>query len=317
MIALLLTSLLTLVHLNCENLFDCRHDTLKNDVEFTPEGEYKWTKSRYYRHLNNTARTILACAEVDTALRLPDLVTLCEVENDTVMTDLTRRSMLRNVGYDYVMTSSADLRGIDVALMYSTFTVEMLSWHPVRIRHEPKQQPTRDLLYAKICYLATDTVHIVALHAPSRRGGKKSSTRYRMRVAQAVVAIVDSVRAISPDALILIAGDFNDYSKSPAPQYLEQCQLKNVSATARGINGAEGNYLFRRHWDSLDHVFASEPMALRLHDCCIGDFDFLMEKTDDKLRIKPRRSFLGTNYHYGYSDHLPLIARFEMNNNYE
>lgn len=37
-LALLLSSLLTFVELNCENLFDTRHDSLKNDMEFTPEG---------------------------------------------------------------------------------------------------------------------------------------------------------------------------------------------------------------------------------------------------------------------------------------
>ena len=37
-ISLFLSSLLTLVSLNCENLFDCRHDSLKNDYEWLPEG---------------------------------------------------------------------------------------------------------------------------------------------------------------------------------------------------------------------------------------------------------------------------------------
>lgn len=37
--SLLLTSLLTLVELNCENLFDYRHDSLKQDFEFTPDGD--------------------------------------------------------------------------------------------------------------------------------------------------------------------------------------------------------------------------------------------------------------------------------------
>jgi hypothetical protein len=36
MLSLLLTGLLTLVSLNCENLFDCQHDSLKNDFEWTP-----------------------------------------------------------------------------------------------------------------------------------------------------------------------------------------------------------------------------------------------------------------------------------------
>ncbi len=50
---------------------------------------------------------------------VPDFVALCEVENDSVLFDLTKRSALRGVNYDYVMTDSPDERGIDVALLVS------------------------------------------------------------------------------------------------------------------------------------------------------------------------------------------------------
>ena len=36
-LSLLLSSYLTFVELNCENMFDCRHDSLKNDVEYLPD----------------------------------------------------------------------------------------------------------------------------------------------------------------------------------------------------------------------------------------------------------------------------------------
>ena len=35
-LSILLISLFTFVELNCENLFDCQHDSLKNDIEFLP-----------------------------------------------------------------------------------------------------------------------------------------------------------------------------------------------------------------------------------------------------------------------------------------
>ena len=38
---------LTLVELNCENLFDCRDDSLKEDEEFLPDSPRHWTHSRY------------------------------------------------------------------------------------------------------------------------------------------------------------------------------------------------------------------------------------------------------------------------------
>ena len=118
MIITLLASLFVFVQLNCENLFDCSHDEGKNDTEFLPDGSYRWTRTRYWQKLNRTAQTLLSCAHTEEQF-IPDMALLCEVENDTVMRDLTRRSLLRGAHYEYVMTDSPDERGIDVALVYS------------------------------------------------------------------------------------------------------------------------------------------------------------------------------------------------------
>ena len=37
----------TIVELNTENLFDARHDTLKNDYEFLPNSARHWTRAKY------------------------------------------------------------------------------------------------------------------------------------------------------------------------------------------------------------------------------------------------------------------------------
>ena len=116
MLSLLLASFLTLVELNCENLFDCHHDSLKQDYAFLPDGTYHWTPNKYWKKLNNIGQTILSCSD-STTLMLPDIVALTEVENDSVMRDLTKRSLLRNAKYEYIMTSSPDIRGIEVVLI--------------------------------------------------------------------------------------------------------------------------------------------------------------------------------------------------------
>ena len=92
----------TLVELNCENLFDCRHDSLKQDAEWMPDGLRRWTPARYWRKVNSIGQVILSCQEDG----IPDLVALVEVENDSVLRDLTCRSLLRGAGYEYLMTAS-------------------------------------------------------------------------------------------------------------------------------------------------------------------------------------------------------------------
>lgn len=114
---------------NVENLFDCRHDSLKEDREFLPDGEKKWTPSRYWRKLDALSKVVAAVGEE----RLPDLVGLCEVENDSVLFDLTRRSSLRALGYRYVATHSPDVRGIDVALLYQPGSFRLLESHEIPV----------------------------------------------------------------------------------------------------------------------------------------------------------------------------------------
>ena len=112
-LSLLLTGFLTLVELNCENMFDCQHDSLKDDTEWMPEGKRKWTPARYWRKLNNIGQEILSCQQDG----VPDLVALVEVENDSVLFDLTKRSLLRRAGYEYLMTESSDVLQMCAVLM--------------------------------------------------------------------------------------------------------------------------------------------------------------------------------------------------------
>lgn len=65
---------------------------------------------------------------------VPDLVGLCEVENDHCMKDLTEYSPLREAGYRYVMTDSPDQRGIDVALLYQRGSFKLLGKTPFVFR---------------------------------------------------------------------------------------------------------------------------------------------------------------------------------------
>ena len=76
---------------NVENLFDTKDDPRKNDNEFLPEATRHWNFFRYRDKLKNLAKGIIASGNE----YVPDLVGLCEVENDSCLYDLTRRSPLK------------------------------------------------------------------------------------------------------------------------------------------------------------------------------------------------------------------------------
>lgn len=310
-IGLLLMSLFTFIELNCENLFDCQHDSLKQDTEFLPDGSYHWTRSRYWKKLDHIGQTILACGEQGgSEWQLPDMAVLCEVENDTVMRDLTRRSLLRKARYKYVMTSSPDVRGIDIALLYSPFSFYLLEHHSVRIPPAEGMRPTRDILYASGLIASGDTLHVIAVHWPSKRGGARQTDAFRQRAAETVVSVIDSIKAITPDANIIVAGDFNDYSQSKNVGLVLNHGMCDISEKATGSHGAQGTYRYKGQWGSLDHIIVSNALVSKLNQCFIMDAPFLLEEDNKYGGMKPRRNYLGPRYLNGFSDHLPLVARF-------
>lgn len=305
-VALLITAF-TIVELNCENLFDCQHDTLKNDYEYLPTSDKRWTPDKYWHKLNRTAQEIMSCSR---DVKLPDIVVLCEVENDSVMRDLSRRSALRHAGYAYVMTQSEDARGIDVAMMYQPQSFRLLTHYSLRPSPLEGHAPTRDILYVSGMTRRGDTLHVFGLHLPSRIGAGQNML-FRHHVSAVLRHSIDSILSISTTAKIIVAGDCNDFAGSDVLKEICGAELVNISEQAVGGNGAEGTYRYKGEWHSLDHIMASEVLARNVKDCHVNDAPFLMEKETKYGGVKPKRTYNGYKYNNGYSDHLPLVAEIE------
>lgn len=304
-LSLLLSGFLTLVELNCENLFDCQHDSLKQDTEWLPDAVRHWTPSRYWRKVNNIGQEILSCQEEG----VPDLIALVEVENDSVLRDLTRRSLLRNAGYEYLMTQSPDLRGIDVALLYQPFTFRPICYDYLEVQPLEDMRPTRDILYVQGETLDHDTLHVFVVHAPSRFGGERATRPHRRLVVERLMA---AIKPLPADARIIVTGDFNDFAESPSLVWLTEQGLHNITATAVGAYGAEGTYRYEGQWQSIDHVLVSPALLPAVSHVFINDAPFLMEEDKKFGGVKPLRTFNGYRYQRGFSDHLPLVVRLSL-----
>ena len=306
MLTLLLAAWLTLVELNCENLFDCRHDSLKQDTEWLPASVRSWTPARYWRKQNSLAQELLSCVDEG----LPDLVALVEVENDSCLFDLTRRSLLRRAGYQYLMTQSPDLRGIDVALLYQPATFRPLCYDCLEVEPLAGMRPTRDILYVQGVTAQRDTLHVFVVHAPSRMGGERATRPYRLLVMQ---RLRQAIRQLPADARIFVCGDFNDPSDGASLKYLASQGLHNVTASAKGRSGiAEGTYRHQGQWQSIDHILISTPLMSLVREAYINDVPFLLEEDTDYGGYKPFRTYHGMRYQRGFSDHLPLVVRLEL-----
>jgi hypothetical protein len=133
-----------------------------------------------------------------------------------------------------------------------------------------------------------------------------------MLVAERIICAIDSIRSVSPQADIVLTGDFNDLHNGATLELLCQHQMVNISREARGSHGAQGTYKHEGKWGSLDHILVSEGISKRTHDTYIQDAPFLLEDDEKYGGVKPKRTYIGYRYHRGYSDHLPLVARWKQ-----
>lgn len=313
MISSLLLTIFTFVQLNCENLFDTAPDTTKIDTEYSSASVRRWTRTRYWNKLDNIGRAVISCVGDTAGWIVPDMLSLCEVENDSVMRDLTKRSLLRGAGYEYVMTASPDLRGIDVALAYNPLSFALINHYPLHVDPLKDMRPTRDILYACGVVANGDTLHVFVVHSPSRYGGERATRSHRMQVMKRLRMSVDSLRTVHHNPSIIVAGDMNDYDRSPSLIYLrDSCSMTDISAGAKGEHGAKGTYKYNGEWNSLDHILVSGRMLDGFIDCRVNDAPFLLETDKKHGGKKPFRTYNGYRYQGGYSDHLPLVARFRI-----
>lgn len=317
------------VEYNVENLFDCHDDSLYSDEEFLPTSVRHWTYSRYRKKLDKVARAIVAAGNGV----LPVLVALCEVENDSVLHDLTCRSILRTAGYHYLMTHSSDPRGIDVALLYQRYAFRPLITSHLRISPPRGGHPTRDILHVSGLLLSGDTLDVYVVHFPSRSGGARETENYRLNAAHRLRASVDSVMRLRHHPQVLIMGDFNDYPQNasirrvleagvppePATDTVQPRRLYHLLANKAATRRRWGSYKYQGVWGLLDHIIVSgtllQPYAPLRTSPSRADVlmaDFLL--TDDMKQggRMPLRTYYGMKYLGGYSDHLPIWAEFTL-----
>lgn len=310
---------------NVENLFDCQHDTLKNDNEFLPTSVMKWDEAKYNDKLSKISKVIIATSNKN----VPDLVGLCEVENDNCLTDLTKHSPLREAGYKYLMTESPDQRGIDVALLYQRATFRPISKDCIRIPNkEIDRNPTRDILHVTGQIASGDSLDVFVCHMPSRSGGEEQSEPYRLFTAQILKLYADSVMSVRKNPNVIIMGDFNDYPTNnsiakvlgaTAPSEKNKVETRKLYNLMDGRS--DGTYRYKGEWNILDQMIVSgnllnggNNVSTSYDKAQILKYPFLLEEDDRYGGDTPSRTYWGNRFHGGYSDHLPIALDLIINN---
>lgn len=290
---------LCIVFWNVENYFDPFNDPLKNDDEFTPSAGRHWTWRRFEAKRDGLAQTIVATA--DETGELPALVGLAEVENRLVVSQLVRKTMLSELGYDFVHRESPDERGIDVALLFRRDVFRVVSVDSLRV----PGIVTRDILYVHFAEIPGQIrddglfLHVFVVHLPSKRGGARASQVRRQAALQVLERAVDSLLQREPSCRIVVMGDFND---------TEACVDGLSVPSCENPPAAPGTLKYHGRWEQIDW-FCVSPALDTMARMQIFAAPFLLEPDAAWLGSKPRRTYVGPRYNGGLSDHLPIILK--------
>lgn len=281
--------LILIVNYNVENLFHPAHDSLKEDLEWTAEGERHWSYTRYYRKEENIARVLTNIGGWDGV----DVVGLQEVENALCVKRLCYT--LRRGEYDFVHYESPDRRGIDVTMLYKKSRVDTL--HTRALKVDLGEETTRDILYVCARVDKRDTIHFFVCHLPSQRGGTAAS-EWKRKAAKAVLQqAVDSVFQTQAEAKIVVMGDMNSEPKD------------DLTGLNNRMHGLKGTHKYQGRWTCLDQFYTSPNINGSVQ---IYDVEWILEPDEKYMGLRPKRTYNGVHYQNGFSDHLPIILNFEL-----
>ena len=285
---------------NVENLFDVHDNPLTSDEDFTPGGVRHWTYGHYYDKIHRIGKVISSLG----GWQPPDLVGLCEVENDSVVSHLCYRTSLRRYDYRYYVTKGNDPRGIDVALLYQRDRFNPIQMEQKEIRFSQKKRRSRPLLHVAGEVLSGDTIDVLVVHLPSKYGGALETNEARKEAAQTLFSFCDSLQGARGQLSVIVMGDFND---TPDKTNIPSSYI-NLFATAKGSHKYQGV------WSQLDQMIINRSLLRRLNKASVKVFrpSFLLKKDKTWRGNRPFRTYYGYSYEGGFSDHLPIMADFDF-----
>ncbi len=310
---------------NVENLYDTIDDPAVSDEEFLPSAKKAWTSQRYNTKLTNTAEVIL---KMNNGVG-PDILGMAEVENKAVLIDLTTKTDLKKQKYGIVHYDSPDKRGIDVALIYKTKSFTVLSSASVRVElrnalDSAAPRPTRDILVVRGILNKKDTICILVNHWPSRLGGQEHSDPKRIAAANTLHRIVDSLNLLYPGGEIISVGDYNDEPRDNSLMGLTMPPLDRIYVKGQ-INGkvfdnlmdsikqsGDGTHYYKKEKSCLDQILVTpslrEKKSYYVTTACIFKPEWIFAEVYKNDGLSPKRTWAGSRYIGGYSDHLPVYT---------
>src|SRR5690606_18656314 len=306
------------VFYNTENFYsaEARTSQLPN-IEFS--GLRNWDQFRFQNKLQKIAQVFQLINEKHGVM--PMLIGLAEVQGEGVLQHLVSQPVFEG-RFNVIHYESMDERGVDVALIYDKSKVEVISSEPISYFFEiegtepEKYDTTRDVLHVKLTYGGA-TVNVFVFHLPSKR--EKDINRPRRDVI--LTDIRERIMQMNDlGESVLLMGDFNE---NP-----DEENIKNIAFGSNNekilSNPFEDLFLkgkfstFHRQFGLLfDQMLISDDFfkqsaSLLYENAEVFDHPKL-KSWYRKFEGRPFRTFVGSRYLGGYSDHFPVLLKFRKN----
>jgi endonuclease/exonuclease/phosphatase family metal-dependent hydrolase len=313
---------------NLENLFDTIDDPKIQDEEFLPEGAKEWNEERLEKKMYNISRIIRTMNNGNG----PDLLGVCEVENETVLRRMVKE-FLSDQSFEIAYLESPDTRGIDNGLIFNSAKFLVLNNEGLKVDLDSGGQ-TRLILHTTLLFEGRDTIHYYVNHWPSRRGGEQESEWRRITAANVLRKSIDEILNKNNSAKIIIVGDFNDEPNNESVlKYLKAQPLLCDSAAISDLeedNESDlfnlsyklwsegfGSFMYQQDFNMLDQIITSKDLLIGNdlnYEC--GTFKVynheLMITRTGKFKDAPFPTYGGSRYLGGYSDHFPVVAKLKL-----
>ena len=306
---------------NVENLF-LPDPPSTHKLNPTNSGLRNWDERRYRDKLFKISH-VFELMKNETGV-LPCLIGLSEISGRKVLEDLVEQQPF-NSQYGIVHYNSMDERKVDVALLYDKSKVEVLDSEAITFFFEIEDNnpenydTTRDVLFCKL-KCKGEIVNVFVAHLPSKRE-KDINQPKRDFIMNEIRTKIQKIIEVDNEKVIL-CGDFNeDPNDKNLVRLLENERGEKVLENPFLDLFASGNYS-AFHYKSgllfdqiiLSKSFFGEDKPLQFYDAQIFKPEKIRSR-DKMYSDRPFRTYAGTRYLGGYSDHFPVFVVIKSNKN--
>lgn len=303
---------------NVENLF-LPDPEPAHRLDPTKSGLKNWNEKRYRNKLFKISHVFQLMKEENGTL--PFLIGLSEVSGRKVLEDLVEMEPF-NSEYGIVHYNSMDERKVDVAMLYHKDKVEIIDSETITFffeiinrKNTENYDTTRDVLFSKIKYKGT-VINVFVAHLPSKREkdvNKPKRDFILNEIHGRILKIVNNEKEH-----VILCGDFNE---NPDDENLVKILYDNNHEKVL-VNPFQELFQTRNystfHYKSgllYDQIIMSESLfahdVLNFQSAHIFNSERISSQTRN-FKGRPFRTYAGTRYLGGYSDHFPVFVKFEL-----